>query len=87
MICLPLAAIDAYNSAADAVNALVDIMNEDIDAYADYVDVMSQVVDDLNEAADALENDDLSQDVLDQLVTQCQTIEELAIEARAEIEG
>lgn len=62
-------------------------MNEDIDAYADYVDVMSQVVDDLNEAADALENDDLSQDVLDQLVTQCQTIEELAIEARAEIEG
>lgn len=62
-------------------------MNEDIDAYADYVDVMSQVVDDLNEAAGALENDDLSQDVLDQLVTQCQTIEELAIEARAEIEG
>lgn len=96
VICLSLAAcggpdkqpaIDAYNNAADAVNALIDIMNEDIDAYADYVDVMNQVVSDLNEAADILENEDLSQDVLDQLVAQCQTLEQLANEARAEIEG
>ena len=80
-------AIDAYNGAANAVNALIEIMNEDIDAYVDYVDTVNQIVADMNEVAEALENDELDQDTLDQLVTQCQTIEQLAVEAKAEIEG
>ena len=80
-------AIDAYNKAATAVNALVEIMNNDLDTYADYVDIMNQIVADLNDVADALENDELDQDTLDQLVTQCQTIEQLAVEAKAELEG
>ena len=80
-------AIDAYNGAATAVNALIEIMNADIDAYADYVGTVNQIVADLNEVADVLENGDPDQDALDQLVTQCQTIEQLAVEARAEIEG
>lgn len=96
VMCLSLAAcggpdkqpaIDAYNKAADAVNAVVEIMNNDIDTYADYVDSMNQIVDDLNEVADALENDKLDQSVLDQLVTQCQTIEELAVDLRGDLEG
>lgn len=80
-------AIDAYNKAADAVNAVVEIMNNDIDTYADYVDSMNQIVDDLNEVADALENEKLEQSVLDELVTKCQTLEELAIDLRGDLEG
>ena len=80
-------AIDAYNKAATAVNALIEMMNSDGDVYADYIDTMNQIMADLNEVADALENGDPDQDALDQLVTQCQTIEQLAVEAKAEIEG
>ena len=80
-------AIDAYNKAADAVNAVVEIMNADVDTYADYIDDMNQIVDDLNDVADALENDKLEQSVLDELVTQCQLIEELAIDIRSDLEG
>ena len=80
-------AIDAYNKAANAVNAVVEIMSNDIDTYGGYADRMNQIVDDLNEVADALENDELDKNTLDQLVTQCQTIEELAVDLRNALEG
>lgn len=80
-------AIDAYNKAADAVNAVGEIINQDPTTYADLVDVMNQVVADLNEVADALESDNLDQATLDQLVTQCQTVEQNAIELRELMEG
>lgn len=96
VMCLSLAAcggpdkqpaIDAYNNAATAVNALVEIMNNDIDTYADYIDTMNQIVDDLNEVADVLENEKLDKNTLDELVTKCQLIEEMAIDVRGDLEG
>ena len=92
-------AIDAYNNAANAANAVIEIMNTDINAYADYIDTMNKIISDLTEIAGALENDpgddsendpesdDLDEEALDQLITQCQAIEQQAIELKAEIEG
>ena len=73
-------AIDAYNKAANAVNEMIELINQAPDAYADFIDDLNQVIDDLNGIADALENDDLDQAALDQMVTECQALEQAAKE-------
>ena len=80
-------AIDAHNRAAEAVNAVSEILNQDPETYGEYFDSMQSLIDSLDKCADLLEgDDDLSQEVLDKIVKDCDDIEEWAKAAKAELE-
>ena len=98
LLCLSLAAcgkkvdkqpaIDAYNKAATAINEVITIINNDQEAYGHYNDQMAEVIDILTECGATLNSgDDLDQATLDKLTEQCKTLEELANDVRADMEG
>ena len=81
-------AVDAYNKAATAVNAIIEIINNDQETYGMYNDQMAELIDTLTECGTTLNNsDDLDQATLDKIVEQCKTLEELANDVRADMEG
>lgn len=79
-------AIDAQSRAAAAFNELGEIINADPETYADYLDGMVSLADTLNKCSEMLKGDDLTQEQLDKIVTDCGEIEEWAKAALAELE-
>lgn len=81
-------AIDAYNRAVTAVNEVITIINNDQETYGQYNDQMAEVIDTLTECGNTLNNsDDLDQATLDKIVEQCKTLEDLANDVKADMEG
>lgn len=79
-------AIDAQAKAAAAFNELSAIVNADPETYADYIDGMVSLANSLNECSEKLKSDNLTQEQLDKIVTDCGEIEEWAKAAIAQLE-
>ena len=80
-------AVDAYNRAATAVNQVITIINNDQETYGQYNDQMAEVIDILTECGAMLESTDLDQATVDELVEKCGTLEALATDLLADMEG